>query len=299
MAVVLLTALVFYVLVPLAGSWRLRRLWEKFRAKALDALDAGDIGFSHLQSDSVLPGHPLRLIGRLEAFEGEDRLWIGNDQISAAVSLLGTPVYFLDEQFSHDGLTVEPPRKAEAASLGALPEGTHFLVAGPVSRDSQGQVQFAAGPDHPLLVLAFEGDPQTVLTRAIYSGRPVVDHWNSWTPVSLAIGILLLLTAAYAGLRAGEDRSVGLVSLSLALLPATFFLPPGILFFYGFTQIWAQGREHRASADLGRAEHLPGAQITQWIARARWYESAAQGLLALGMVGNTLLLVALLGLWVP
>jgi hypothetical protein len=292
----LLAALVFYAVVPLAGAWRLRRRWVRFRLAATEASRAPEVSFPHLQAEAT--SGPLRLTGTLEAFEGTDGLWIGNGQVSASVSLRGCPVYFLDEQSASPGFGIEPPRKAEAASLGALPEGTQFLVAGDLVKDGHGQVHFASVPGRPLLVLAFEGDPASVLTRAVYSGRPVVDLWNSWTPLSLGVGILLLLALAYVQLQTPGDRVSGLSALALALLPATFFLPPGILFFYGFTQIWAKGRESRAWADLTRLGENPQQPRPRWGVGAPVYETVAHGFLAVGALGNALLLVSVLRLWI-
>lgn len=291
---ILLVALVFYGLFPLVGAWRIRRSWARFRESARQALGFPEVDFSLLQTEDDLPSAPLRLTGTLEAFEGVDRLWIGNNKVSAAVSLRGVPVYFLDELPDTTGIGVDPPRKAEAASLGALPEGTQFLVSGSLVRDDRKLVHFAAGPDRNLLVLAFEGDPKTVLTRAISTGRPVVDLWNSWTPVSLGLGFLLLLILAYIELRPDGHRGSGLVGLALALLPATFFLPPGILFFYGFARLWGRARDQRARDDLAWAqERGPGRS-----SKATWCEAVSLLALVLGTLLNAGLLVVLLRLWI-
>ena len=92
---VLLVALVFYGVLPLVGAWRARRSWARFRESTLNALRAPEVDFSVLQSDGGLSPGTFRLTGTLEAFEGSDRLWVGNDRVSAAVSLRGVPVYFL------------------------------------------------------------------------------------------------------------------------------------------------------------------------------------------------------------
>lgn len=299
MVAVVVLALVFYAVLPLWGAWRVRRGWDRFREAATAALHAREVDFSLLQSDSVLPGDPCRLTGTLEAFEGEDRLWVGNLLVSIAVSLRGTPVYFLDDQTAPFGPGVEPPRKAEASSLGALPEGTQFLVCGPLTRDDQGQVHFAATDDHRLLVLAFEGDPSSVLTRAVFSGRAPLDHWNSWTPLSLGVGFLGFFLLAWDGLRPEGDRSAGLWALALALLPATFFLPPGILLFYAFGRLWSRARDLRAQLALVRLRtEGDGEEALSIRSRARKDEVAAQASLGLGMVANVVLLAGLLRFWV-
>lgn len=295
---IVVVSLVFYVLLPLVGAWRVRRSWARFRDAALLAMESPEADFSLFQPEGALPSGCLRLTGRLEAFEGRDRLWVGNDQVSASVSLRGVPVYFLDEQPEPFAIGVEPPWRAEAASLGALPEGTQFLVSGALARDGGGRVHFASTENHDLLVLAFEGDPATVLTRAVYAGRPVLDLWNSWTPVSVGLGFLMLLILSYAELRPEGDRAAGLVGLALALLPSTFFLPPGILLFYGFARLWSRARDQRARSDLARAQGHPEAARRAG-RQAPWREMVSTVSLFFGALLNAALLVTVLRLWVP
>jgi hypothetical protein len=278
---VFIIAIVFYGLLPLIGAWRTGRQWERFREAAFRALRAPEADLSLLQSGST---SEFRLTGRLEAFEGRDTLWIGGQHISAAVSLGGTPVYFLDE---------EPPRRVEAAALGALPEGTPFMVSGPLT-GKPGQAHFAAAPDGGLLVLAFESDPETAIERAVVSGRPRVGLWNSWTPVVLGIGFTLLLILAYIDLKPAGHRDQGILALSLALLPSTLFLPPGLLGFYGFLRFSAQARSRHAAADASRlaGQILPARG-------AKWREILAGTLLLAGTVSNLTLLVAALRFLIP
>ena len=280
-SVLLVIALVFYAVLPLLGSWRVGRGWTRFREAAFRALRAPEADLSLLQFGST---SDCRLTGRLEAFEGRDRLWIGGEHISASVSLRGAPVYFLDE---------EPPRRVEAAALGALPEGTPFLVAGPLA-GKPGLAHFSAEPDRPLLVLAFEGEPATALERAVVSGRPRVWLWNAWTPIAIGLGFTLLLMAAYFDLKPGGNRGQGVVALALALLPSTCLLPPGIFCFFGFLRLSAQARTRRAAADLrrlkGGADLKPG---------ARWREILGGALLLAGTALNAALLLTLLRVWIP
>ena len=294
---ILLASLLFYVVFPLWGAWRVRQSWDRFRAAATRSLDFPELDFSLVQLPAVASG-AFRLTGALEAFEGNDRLWIGNDKVSVAVSLRGVPVYFLDHHLEPFGPGAEPPRKAEAALLGALPEGTQFLVSGSLTRDERGQVVFSSQSEQPLLVVAFEGDPATVLTRAVFAGRSVVDHWNAWTPVSLGFGFLSLLILAYSDLGPSGDRESGLWGLALALLPSTFFLPPGILFFYGFAQFWARARHHRARMDLALLGGGPGC-LTQGYHRRQAIvrEVLSQVCLIAGILGNSFLIVAALQWW--
>lgn len=299
MIVVLLTAVLLYAVVPLWGAWRVRRTWNQFRYTVLHAMEAPEVDFSLLQTPLPSSG-TVKLTGRLEAFEGADRLWIGNDRVSIPVSLRGVPVYFIDDTPDPFAVGIDPPRRAEAGSLGALPEGTQFLICGHLDRDLQDQPVFVSTPDCRLLVLAFEGDPSNVLTRAVFSGRSPIDLWNSWVPVSVGIGFLLLLVLAYSELRPGGSRASGIIALALALLPSTFFLPPGIIFFYGFSRLWAVARDQRARIDLSRTTggRVQAERIEAW-RQARRNELIALFLLGIGLMANGILLMALLRLWIP
>ena len=121
MVLLVLVGLVFYVGLPLWGAWRVRRRWDKFREAATAALASPEIDFPSLQATGDLPAGAFRLTGILEAFEAGDRLWVGNGRVSVAVLLRGAPVYFLDEQTDPFGPGVEPPRRAESATLGGPP----------------------------------------------------------------------------------------------------------------------------------------------------------------------------------
>jgi len=270
-----------------------------FRQDVLAALGALEVDFPLLQTGHVVPSGRHRLTGTLEAFEGSDRLWIGNDRVSVAVSLVHTPVFFLEGSETADE-PPDPPRRVEASSLGALLEGTQFLVSGDLQADSAGQLHFASDPGAGrLLVLAFEGDPTTVLRRALVAGRPVIDHWNSWTPISVGLGITALLILAW--LQWGALGRSGPLALALAFVPSTFFLPPGIAFFYGFGRFWGRARRLRAEADIRRTQTGSSRQphSRAFRTKALVWESVAHGFLTAGIVGNTLLLFWLVELWLP
>ena len=298
--VLFLFGFIFYLGFPLWGAWRVRRSWNIFRGLCLEALSSTEVSLFDIEPNLPAPHTSRLLIGTLEAFEGTHRLWIGNTDLSLPVSLKNSPVYFLDEPPGPFVAGVEPPRKAEASSLGALSEGTNFLVFGHLESDEKGQTHFAATDAQSLLVMAFEGDPHTVLNRAIYAGRATIDHWNSWTPVSLAAGMTAFLFWGYLNLTSGGWRSGGILALVGALLPSTFFLPPGIFLFYAFARLWSQARDHRARMDLVRLsmgkDAAPWKQLRDAARKREWL---AHILLGIGMLTNAALLAFVLRLWVP
>jgi hypothetical protein len=175
---------VFYLLFPVLGAYQVRLSWRRLRRWVTLAAQAPSLAFPHLQQYRSAAG-PYRLTGTLEAFEGRDTLWIGNDVVSLPVRLRGIDVYFLEHP-EEGAEPQDPPRKVPWTSLGVLPEGTHFLVWGWLSEQAT-SARFEASPGRPLLVIAFSGDEATVLERTIRDARQPIEHWNSVTPISLVI----------------------------------------------------------------------------------------------------------------
>ncbi|MEI8095583.1 MAG: hypothetical protein WCG80_15340 [Spirochaetales bacterium] len=293
--------LLFYAIIPLAGAYQVRHGWRRLRQWVTSAAASRPLTFQALQTIQPDQG-PYRLVGALEAFEGRDTLWIGNDTVSVAVNLRGVEVYFLENP--DEGAEVQdPPRKVAWTRLGVLPEGTRFVVWGHLTPGNSGAtnaLRFAAAPARPLLVVAFSGEETTVLERLVRDSRQPIEHWNPATPVSLVIGFAALLVASYWELRSPGARAIGLIGLALALLPSTFFLPPGIVFFYGFARLWAQSRQLRARRDvLVFRSQAAGAEARLAGTQARQREVIANVILLVGAGLNALLLVTLLRWTIP
>lgn len=288
-----LLALLFYVAFPMAGAFVVRGGWRGLRRWLTAAAASPVVTFRALQEYRNDSG-PFRLIGSLEAFEGRDTLWIGNEQVSVQVRIRGVEVYFLEHP-DEGGSPQEPPRKVNWTNLGVLPEGTRFLIWGYLSTSSPIPL-FESKPGKPLLVLAFHGDETTVLERTLRDSRQVIEHWNPVTPISLLVGFGTLLLVAYWELRFPGSRALGLSALALALLPSTFFLPPGIFLFYWFSKLWAESRTLRATRDVLRFRGDAPEKALSCGLHARRLEILAHAVLAAGAGLNVFLLVTLLRL---
>ncbi len=293
-------ALLFYAALPLFGAFQVRRRWRRLRQRVTSAAASEDLTFSLLQTPGRHRG-PYRLLGSLEAIEGRDTLWIGGESVSVPVYLRGIEVYFVeDNDDSVDSFAPkEPPRRVPWNALGVLPEGTHFFIWGWLGEGTAID-RFEAAPDRPLLVMAYSGDSRTVLERVIRDGRQPIEHWNPWTPVSLVVGFGTLLLAGYWQLHLPGLRETAQFGLALALLPSTFFLPPGIVMFYLFAKFWATSRAYRAQRDLVVFRSgAPNQQSRALASSARQLEIFAHALLLLGVGLNALLLFLVLRLLAP
>lgn len=298
----LLTALVvllFYIILPLMGAFIVKSRWRLFRHWVRQAYRAERLQYHHLQ-DKALQGHRYTMFGRLEAFEGRDKLWLGDGNLSVAVQFRGADVFFLDEQTKIDLDNLDtlpepppPPRRELWSQLGALPEGTRFVVWGTL--ENRNRPQFVSLKEQPLLILVYEGDSEGVLPQAIWAGRHQVEEWNFITPVSFVIGFAVLILGAYMDLRVPGARASGLSRLALALVPSTFFMPPGIFFFYWYNRLWAQSRRERGLRDLTMLRSVPSEEERlKYKKRARKGEVLAHVVFLTGAGLNALFLVLLL-----
>ncbi len=287
----------FYVALPLIGAYIVRHRWRVLRSLVLSASHWLDCTFSDIQGP--VPLSPRRFFGHLEAWEGREILWLTDGKLSVPVNVEGADFWFLQtEDVPRTEASEEPPRRVFWKDVRALPEGVTFLVAGRlIEKDGRGQ--FHTLPQHKLLFLAYEGRSQTVLPRTIWSSRHKNELWNFLTPLSLAVGLAALLAAGYFLLKMPGERAEGLVALALALLPSTFFLPPGILFFYWFSRIWGKSRRHRAERDVLAFEGKSG--TLAWMKEkhlARRHEILAMLAFLTGATINATLLLILLRLWI-
>lgn len=234
--------LVFYILIPVVGALLVRRRWRVFRESLLKCSYFPLVGYSDVRG-ILAAGGCFRFFGFLEAIEGSESIWLGDGRLSVCVEMSGVEVFVLSQEAN------QPPQRIGWKHLGTLPERSRFFVAGKLLHE-EGRSLFKNDREIPLIVLLYEGADETVLARAITSGRQKNEYWNFLTPVSLAVGFVSLLFVAYITIRLPQYRSAGILSLALALVPNTFFVPPGIMFFYFYNYFWNRGREHRAKRDL-------------------------------------------------
>lgn len=234
-------AVVFYLVVPSLGAFVSRSRWRRFRAAVIEALAA--------PVATEMPRAPVlaRLVGTLEATEGDDTFWIRSGSIAAAVTADVVPIHLVPS-----GLEVgTPPRsgRPEAvywAELAAMTEGTPFMVYGRFVPEAAG-LRLDPTATVPLL-LAFEDRAREIGVRCVWAGRQANEFWNDLTPSSLVVGFLALVLLA---LRVSAlSRGVALLAITTALVPILPLFPPGVIGLYVFRRLWARGRRYRAIRDV-------------------------------------------------
>jgi len=201
------------------------------------------------------PSGYYRFFGSLQALEGENILWLTNNNVSVGIDLVGVPIYMLpstsaDMPFSKNlNYPDKSPKKTYWNRIFSIPEKTSFFVSGKFIQN-KGFPQFINTKEDPLLVIIFDCDISNFYSHAILSGRQRNEYWNSLTPGALTIGSFSLFIYFYLLIQMPYMHFVAVTALSFSLVPVMPFFPPGLLFYYIYRSFWKKALNLRAERDL-------------------------------------------------
>lgn len=243
---ILVTAFLFYLLIPAIGAFAVRSRWRRFRRTLVEASTWPNASLEAARRTE--PGR-CRFLGTLAGLQGDDAIWLRGERLSVTVEMESSEIYLLPP--SEGEVSDEPPRHLRWRQVTSLTEGTRFFAAGRLSlRD--GRATITGDRTDPVIVVVYDGPTRTLLRRGTWSARQRNEYWNRWTPAALAAGVVALATIGYVLIRAPLDRIAALLAVSLAAFPILPFLPPGVVFFFVFRLLWRRGRLLRAYRDILR-----------------------------------------------
>jgi hypothetical protein len=251
-------AILFYAAFPAIGAFLVRSQWRMFRSRVTAASrypTASPLATGRERSATV--GF-FRFFGSLEAIQGDDRIWISNGRFSVAADLRGVRVYLIPEAGAGAEEAPAGPggenaelRSVPWSRIFSLPEGTPIFVAGSLFTEEGRGVFRDQGRDR-LLVVIHDCPRDSIVLRAIVSGRQRNEFMNSFTLPSVAIGALLLVLLAFSLLAVPALRVVALIALTAGLAPVSPFLPPGFPLYFAYRSYWKKARLMRAQRDVIR-----------------------------------------------
>ncbi|MDA3956393.1 MAG: hypothetical protein PF479_06655, partial [Oceanispirochaeta sp.] len=170
-------AVIFNLLVPVSGAFHVRRKWRTFRSLLRKSLDLPLAVPRFTTLSGSLGLH--RFLGRLEAIEGSDLLWIKGKQGSITADIRNAHVYKLTDPGSNDEVCPHLyPYPLPQVSLTRMPwndvfsltEGTRLFLFG--NLDVQGgKYCLGSSQKMALTVIIYNEDPFTLIPRCIWSGR--------------------------------------------------------------------------------------------------------------------------------
>ena len=251
--IIVLITLFFYAFIPLIGAFWVRTGWRRFRYQLMKASLQKNISYKDVYGNE--PSGYYRFFGSLQALEGENILWLKNNNVSVGIDLEGVPIYMLpsisaEKPFSKKlNYPDKSPKKTYWNRIFSIPEKTSFFVSGKFIQN-KGFPQFINTKEDPLLVIIFDCDISNFYSHAILSGRQRNEYWNSLTPGALTIGSFSLFIYFYLLIQMPYMHFVAVTALSFSLVPVIPFFPPGLLFYYIYRSFWKKARNLRAERDL-------------------------------------------------
>ena len=261
---IIIIALIFYGVIPVLGAFVVRSQWRSVRRNLHSSLFYPMALHTPPEKEAALG--PFRILGELEAIEGNDTLWLKTrENRSITVDMRDSHVYFMpafagkEKQYPHLNPVPFPSESLEKVSWNqvfSLPEGTKMYVSGEVEYNA-GRFRFRSGDKAPLMVLVYNENPRYLVPRAVWCGRQSNEFWNFLTPWSLISGILILLIQSVYLLQNSGNYLIQFFCIAMALIPALLFLPPGVFLFNLYRRSWDTARRFRAERDLIRLSLLP------------------------------------------
>ena len=285
-------AFIFYLLIPFIGEVASQRSSSALRTRLRTLCAAPEAGYADsLASGGAVSGPDRQLSGRIEGLEGEERLWIRGEAVSAVVDFSHTPLYTLAPSVRDLPLT----STARAASLlktpwkrvHSLSEGTKLLVAGPTHVE-EGRLVFQAEPGRPLFALAYEGSENRLQDELIAGARPGNPVTNTLTLVSWAAGIGVLSIVLFQSSRTVLLPTVNFLEYLITLAPILIFMPPALALLLPVRRLYRRFVSLGIGRDLGIGEAR--------MARIKAYH-ALGGALLLTALAETGEFIFLLLLW--
>jgi len=240
----LLTALIFFLIVPGVGALIVQSNWRKFRINMLNATNYPYLEYSDIKNENN--GVNFRFFGSLEAIEDKNKIWLKGDNLSIAADLENVYVYMLPSL-----MTDEEAQRVPWKRISSLVAGTQILISGPLTVENNRSI-FKNSSSNALLIVIFDGEKETLLKRAISGGRKRNEYWNQFTLISLITGSFSLFSLSYFFFRSPLLEIPALISLCLSFYPIAILMPPGVIFFFLYQYFWKIARHLRIDRDLFR-----------------------------------------------
>jgi len=246
--VILIIVAIFYGILPITGAFNSRNRWRKFRKQ-----------FEKLRMEPLLDyrryrqidgeGGVFRFTGEIESITDGNTLWVKGEDLTIPVSLEKTRCFLLPVT-EGEGVP-EAPEQIRWNRVSTLTEGARVFIGGQI-KTLNNRLSFCPAKEKPLMVL-FYNCPDTELTgNIIRAARTRNEYWNSFTPISIAIGALALVYMAASFLGRPAFRLTVISALVAVFVPALPVVPPGILFTVLYRRMTWQARKLRSYWDLVR-----------------------------------------------
>ena len=282
--VILLTVIVFYGFLPVAGALFNRHKWKQFRKRFCELFNAPLLDYRqyrrHLEnSESGITSAVYRLTGEIESITDGRTLWVRGGDLTIPVSLEKTNCFLLPTSESKNVTDSKPeaPQKIKWNHLSTVVEGTKVFIGGQVELKDN-RLNFYHTKQEPLTVILYNCPDSKLKSGIIHSARTGGRYWNNFTPIPLVIGafILVLIAALFLG-RPAYHLTI-ITSLIAIFVPVLPVMPPGFLFTFIYRRLVWNASKLRIDSELislGIIKDAPVSSARRYMIRSYTIETLA------------------------
>ncbi|MDR2111237.1 MAG: hypothetical protein LBP32_08000 [Spirochaetaceae bacterium] len=247
---IIVLAILWYGLIPVAGAFISRRFWRAFRRRFDNLCLAPSLDYTAYRHDG---GGVYRFIGGVESVTGQT-LWIRGAGLTIPVILEGAQIHVLPmpedtAEFFDPGQEI--PQRIRWDQVSALTEGAKVFVGGSLV-SLEDRLTFVSTKENPLLVIFYDGPDRSLVTRTIRAGRDKNEYLNPVTPYALTLGAFSQIFIALSFLSRPAFRLTVITAFIAVFTPLFPLIPPGLLLTILYRRLWWRARLFRAYRDLVR-----------------------------------------------
>jgi hypothetical protein len=278
----LVVALLFYLIIPMAGAVAVALSWRKFRRRVVEIGQKSVLVYREtvrafaeaVDGSGSADAGSFRLYGKIEAMEEDQRIWVRGDRVSALVDMSRAPLYVLLPGKPQPGAV----RRYSWKSISSLAAGTSVLVSGRLKVE-RGKPIFVDSPEERLIAVTYDGSDSDLVRRLVIGGRRPNEYWTAFGPVSLAIGMTVSSGLLFLLGSRTPFSTIRALSLLIAVIPVLPLLPPGLGLFLLYRRLWRRALLYRMERDLLRFSETTDEAAGR--ARSAQRKATTLGLLAL------------------
>lgn len=304
MYLALLTAVFFYIILPVCGGIISRTRWKSFRSRIMAAQD-----LPRLALHSVFePEAEFRFYGEVDAIGGQNELWLRNEELACVIDARAASVFILSGTSSEGGAGVHGAcvdelgvgagdgdrlERVRWAALPSIPPVARAYAIGRARLDG-GRMVLGPGNGKPVMLIIHDGRDEDLEPRAIWTGRQKNEYWNPLTQVSLVAGLLAMSVIVSQVLSARTLPTIAAITVAAGFSPLLPLLPPGVIGFIFYRSFWRQARFCRSKRDLAAFLGGSKSKLRSWSCRAVTTTALSAMYLAMGLAVNFVIVVLVL-----
>ena len=288
MYLALITAMFFYLMLPVSGGIITRTRWKMFRTRIMSARALPRLGFdSHVEPDAE-----FRFFGEVDAIGGRNELWLRNEGLSCVINARAAALYLLigDGTYDEEGGNLE---RVRWAALSAIPQVARAYAIGRAVLEG-GRMVLSPSDGKPVILVIHNGRDEDVEPRIIWNGRQQNEYWNPLTQVSLVVGLLAMSLIVSRVLASRTLPSISAITLAAGFSPLLPLLPPGVIGFILYRSSWRKARFCRSRRDLAAFEGGDSQLLQSWARKSVATTILSGVYLAAALAVNFALVVLLL-----